>query len=235
MHTVFVIPAHNEQAILRDSVARLHAWAKEKFVADEFAIVISENASKDGTDLLGSRLAKEYPEVILLSSNMAGKGGAIKWGMALLNAKQYVMMDADLSVDLTSVGTMLDASREDTLTIASRRMPDSQVTRPHFRALVTAIYAGVFNSVLGLGIRDAQCGCKILPIKIRDSILHAVRDDDFFFDTELLARTHQAGFRIQEMAVKWQEHATKGRGSSVRITRTSLNFLKKLAELKRDL
>lgn len=235
MNTVFIIPAHNEQAILKESVARLYAWAKERFVSEDFAIVISENASNDGTDILASRLSRVYPEVIFIGSNVPGKGGAIKWGMAVLDAQQYVMMDADLSVELSSVGRMLDAANEDTLIIASRRMNDSEVTRPRFRTLVTATYAKLLNAALGLGVRDAQCGCKILPVRIRNEVLSDVQDDGFFFDTELLARSHHAGFRIHEMPVQWKEHETEGRGSSVRVMKTSLEFMKKLAMLKREL
>jgi glycosyltransferase involved in cell wall biosynthesis len=235
MDTVFVIPAHDEKATLEKSVLALLAWARGRFHDGGFTIIISENASSDGTDLIGSRLANTVPEVVFLSSDMPGKGAALKWGMSVLDARLYVMMDADMSVDLDSVGRMLDAADEDTLVIASRRMPGSMVERGAFRRAVTATYAGILNALLGLGVRDAQCGCKILPVGIRDEALRGVRDDGFFFDTELLARTHAAGFRIREMPVAWTERGSGGRGSSVRIMRTSLGFMRRLYRLKREL
>ena len=129
---------------------------------------------------------------------------------------------------------MLDAAGDDALVIASRRMPGSEVERSRSRKLVTAAYAWLTDAALGLGVRDAQCGCKILSRRVRDEVLPAVADDGFFFDTELLARAKASGFRIVEVPVRWTERRT-GRGSSVRILRTSLEFLRKLSMLRRDL
>lgn len=235
MNTVFVIPAHNERHLLEEVVTQLHAWAVVRFEKGDFAIVISENASTDGTDLIASRLANALEEVIFLGSSMPGKGGAIKWGMRILDADYYVMMDADLSVDLQSVAHMLENASEDTLVIASRRMKDSEVERPLMRKAVTATYAALLNAVLAVGVRDAQCGCKILPARIRNEVLPEVRDDGFFFDTELLARSRKAGFALSEVPVLWEERSADGRGSSVRILRTSLDFIKKLIVLRKEL
>lgn len=235
MDTVFVIPAHDERAVLEASIGKLYEWACGRFGEGEFAIVISENASKDGTDLVGSRLARTFPEVAYLSSDMPGKGGALKWGMSVLEADRYAMMDADLSVDLDSVGRMLDEAVGDALVIASRRLPDSTVDRPLSRRIVTAVYAGILDAALGLGVRDAQCGCKIIPRRVRDEVVRDVEDDGFFFDTELLARTRKAGIPIVEVPVAWTERDTEGRGSSVRILKTSTDFLRRLLRLRRDL
>lgn len=235
MDTVFVIPAHDEEAVLEDAVTRLDRWAEGRFGPDGYAIVISENASDDATALLASRLAKDLPRVVLLSSDMPGKGAAIRWGMSVLDADRYVMMDADLSVDLDSVGRMLDISDGEALVIASRRMPGAEVERPLFRKAVTAVYATLLDAALGLGVRDAQCGCKIVPRRVRDAVLPEVADDGFFFDTELLARARKGGWLIVEVPVRWTERGPGGRGSSVRIMRTSLDFFRKLARLKREL
>ena len=235
MDTVFVIPAHDEQAILEESVMRLHAWAKRRFRKSGFAIVISENASSDGTPVVASRLAKTVPEAVFLGSDMPGKGGALKWGMSVLDARRYVMLDADMSVDLDSVGRMLDEASGDALVIASRRAEGAEVDRPFFRKMVTAVYAGVLHAAFGFGIRDAQCGCKIIPRRIRDEVLPSVEDDGFFFDTELIVRAHGAGFVLREMPVRWTERGPGGRGSSVRVMRTSLDFMRRLSRLRRSL
>lgn len=230
-----MIPAHDEESTLEEAVARLEAWAERKVGKGRFAIIVSENASKDRTAELGARLARSRPHVGLLSSNVAGKGGALKWGMSALEADRYVMMDADMSVDLESVGRMLDAASDRDIVIASRRAPGAEVSRPLFRRAVTATYGTLLNAALGLGVRDAQCGCKIVPRAVRDEVLGSVTDDGFFFDTELLARARKAGFGIREMPVRWEERAPSGRGSSVRIMRTSLDFLRRLRRLRKDL
>jgi putative flippase GtrA len=78
-------------------------------------------------------------------------------------------------------------------------------------------------------VRDAQCGFKALRTSVARQLLPAVRDDGWFFDTELLVRAQRAGYRVVELPVRWVED----RDSRVRIMRTAISDLSGVLRLRR--
>ena len=235
MRVACIIPAHNEAAVLEETAKRVWAWGENAFDG-EMALVISENGSTDGTAWLARLLEKLLPRLTVVSSKLPGKGGAVKRGAASVEADVYLMMDADLSADLASAEALVRAIEAGGgLAIGSRRLPDSRVERPWLRRLATAIYAAAAQAILGLGFRDLQCGCKAFSRRVRDEILPEVRDDGFFFDTELLARAEKRGLPIREIGVSWKERGKEAGKSKVRLWRDGLAFLKKATALRKDL
>lgn len=235
MRVAAIIPAHDEAAILEEHAKRVWAWGENAFDGD-LTLVLSENGSTDSTAWLARLMEKLLPRLVVLSSKSPGKGGAIKRAAAAVEADVYLMMDADLSADLASAEALVRAVEAGAaLAIGSRRLPDSRVERPWLRRMTTALYAAAAQAILGLKFRDLQCGCKAFSRRVRDEILPQVRDDGFFFDTELLARTAKRGLPIREIGVTWKERGKDAGKSKVRLWRDGLAFLKKAAALRKDL
>ena len=72
------------------------------------------------------------------------------------------------------------------------------------------------DSLSGSLIFDAQCGFKAFTAQAAHVLLPQVKDDEWFFDTELLVRAQQAGMTMLELPVRWVEDA----GSTVDIPDT---------------
>ncbi|HJV32988.1 MAG TPA: glycosyltransferase [Patescibacteria group bacterium] len=235
MRVAVIIPAHDEAAILEGNAKRVSWWGRETF-GDGFTLVLSENGSNDSTAWVARLMEKVLPDTLAVSSRAPGKGGAVKRGAAAVEADVYLMMDADLSADFASAEALVAAVASGAdAAVGSRRLPDSVVDRPPVRRLATAAYAAAARAALGLRTRDLQCGCKAFSRRVRDVILPSVKDDGFFFDTEFLARLARAGMRVEEMPVRWSDRAAPDRASKVKIVRTGLDFLRKLAALRKDL
>lgn len=235
MRVAVIIPAHDEAAILERNAKRVSWWGKEAY-GDGFTLVLSENGSTDSTAWVARLMEKLLPDTLAVVSSEPGKGGAVKRGAAAVEADVYLMMDADLSADLASAEALVDAVAAGAdAAVGSRRLEASVVERPLVRRLATAAYAAAARAVLGLGVRDLQCGCKAFSRSVRDGILPKVKDDGFFFDTEFLARLDRDGRRIEEIAVRWTDASVPGRASKVRLLANGIDFLKKLASLRKDL
>ena len=235
MRVAVIIPAHNEAAILEGNARKVWAWGREAFGPD-FALVISENGSTDSTAWLSRLLEKLLPGCVAIASKEPGKGGALKRAAAAIEADVYLMMDADLSADLACAKSLVEAVGAGAdIVIGSRRLPASRVRRPWLRRMVTSAYAAVAEAALGLGVRDLQCGCKAFSRRVRDEILPQVRDDGFFFDTELLARLCKAGLSLEEIGIAWTERGQESGQSKVRLFKDGLEFLKKTAALRKEL
>jgi len=235
MRVAAIIPAHDEAAILERNAKRVSWWGREAY-GDGFSLVLSENGSTDSTAWVARLMEKLLPETLAVTSHAPGKGGAVKRAAAAVEADVYLMMDADLSADFASAEALVRAVEAGAdAAVGSRRLEGAVVERPFVRRLATAVYALAARLALGLRVRDLQCGCKAFSRRVRDEVLPRVKDDGFFFDTEFLARLARGGFRIEEIPVRWTDRSAPGRVSKVRLLPNGIDFLKKLASLRKDL
>ena len=74
---------------------------------------------------------------------------------------------------------------------------------------------------------DAQCGFKAVTAGAAGRLLADVRDDGWFFDTELLVLAQRSGLRIHEVPVDWVDDPD----SRVDIVRTAIEDLRGVARL----
>ena len=62
-----------------------------------------------------------------------------------------------------------------------------------------------------------------------------VKDNEFFFDTELIARAIAGGYVVKEIPVNWSEFRQRNRQSTVKIYDTAKKYLLNLRWLKKEL
>ena len=69
--------------------------------------------------------------------------------------------------------------------------------------------------------------------KVVNELLKKVKDNKWFFDSELLLLAEREGYKIKQLPVKWQE--TRVEDSRVRVFDTFIDYLMGLIRLKRKL
>jgi putative flippase GtrA len=111
--------------------------------------------------------------------------------------------------------------------IGTRLAADARVTRSRRREVISRAYNRLLHTTLGTRFSDAQCGFKALRADAAERLLPAVRDDGWFFDTELLVLAQRQGMRIHEVPVDWVEDGD----SMVDIVATALGDLAGIARL----
>jgi hypothetical protein len=67
--------------------------------------------------------------------------------------------------------------------------------------------------MLGSRVFDHQCGFKAFNRERILTILPAIRDTHWFWDTEILVRSQKQGYRVREFPVQWRA----GKGTTVRM------------------
>jgi putative flippase GtrA len=85
----------------------------------------------------------------------------------------------------------------------------------------------VLHAALRARFSDAQCGFKAVRRDVLDELLGDVRDEGWFFDTELLVLAERRGLRIHEVPVDWVDDPD----SRVEIVRTAIDDLRGVARL----
>jgi glycosyltransferase involved in cell wall biosynthesis len=223
-----VVPVYNEKRGVEGSVRWLHAFLSHDFPFS-WRIVIADNASSDGTLAVARRLSYQLDGVETLGVRERGRGRALHAAWATGNARVLCYMDVDLSTDLGALLPLVAPllSGHSDLAIGTRLHRDARVRRSLKRELISRSYNRLLRVVLRARFSDAQCGFKAIRADAARELLPLVRDQDWFFDTELLVLAQRRGLRIHEVPVDWLEDGD----SRVRIISTALMDLRGVGRL----
>jgi glycosyltransferase involved in cell wall biosynthesis len=223
-----VVPVFNEERALGPSIRRLHAFLAESFPFS-WRIVIADNASTDDTLAVARRLEYELPDVAVLHLPAKGRGRALRAAWSVSDAEVACYMDVDLSTDLRAllplVAPLLSGHSE--LAIGTRLAPGSRVERGAKREFISRSYNRILRTTLHARFSDAQCGFKAARTDVLRELLPDVRDQAWFFDTELLVLAQRRGLRVHEVPVDWVDDPD----SRVAIVSTAVEDLRGVARL----
>ncbi len=225
-----VVPVHNEEADLESSVRGLRTYLDDRFPFTA-AITIADNASTDATWTIARRLADSMRGVRALHLDEKGRGRALRQAWLASEAPIVAYTDVDLSTDLDALLPLVAPllSGHSQVSIGSRLARGARVTRGPKRELISRSYNLILRTVLRVGFRDAQCGFKAMRADAAKLLLPAVRDQAWFFDTELLVLAQRAGLRVHEVPVDWVDDPD----SRVAIASTALADLRGIWRLLR--
>lgn len=171
-------------------------------------VIIAEDGSSDGTYDIAVKLAKWSADIRLLhSEKRCGKGLALKRAIKAANGDVICFMDADQSTDMSYLPTLIDAVRVEgyDIAIASRLVPASNTERSKKRSIASKAYNMMVRLILRSQVYDHQCGFKAFKRSSILPILDRIKDERWFWDTEMLVRAQLAGYKIKEIPVKWDE------------------------------
>jgi putative flippase GtrA len=223
-----VVPVYNEEAGLERSIRRLHRFLRDGFPFS-WRIVVADNASTDATPVVAAALEQDLPGVVYQRLERKGRGRALRSAWSASPARVVAYMDVDLSTDLRALLPLVAPllSGHSDLAIGTRLAPGSRVVRGPKRELISRGYNRLLRTVLRARFSDAQCGFKAVRRDAVDGLLGDVRDEGWFFDTELLVLAQRRGLRIHEVPVDWVDDPD----SRVEIVATALADLRGIARL----
>ncbi len=223
-----VIPVYNEEEALPGSIAALTEYLEQN-LGNPWRVVIADNASTDDTRSVSEMLCKNHAGVDYLFIPQKGRGRALRTAWLDSTADIVSYMDADLSTDLSHLPELLDSLESGYhVAIGSRLSRESQVTRSLKREFTSRSYNLMIKSMFLTPFPDAQCGFKALTSQAARNIVPKIRDNNWFFDTELLIIAAKRGYRIKSVPVKWDDDPT----TTVNIVKTAAEDIKGLLRLR---
>jgi len=225
-----VIPVLNEAHVLQKSVETLLAFLHSS-LRYRWRIVVVDNGSTDGTQVVAAELTAAHPEVAFLHLASRGRGRALRYAWLQSKADIVCYMDVDLSTHLSHIPELIGAIAHDGYDIAtgSRLLPESRTTRSLKREMVSRVYNLLLKVALSVRFSDAQCGFKAVSRRAVETIVPQIEDQSWFFDTELLALAENQGYRIKDIPVLWVEDDD----SRVKIFQTGWEDIKGVVRLRR--
>jgi len=225
---LLMLPIYNEEEQLEASMRTLFDYATKNLTDYEWRVHVGDNASKDRSKEIYTRLHNENPTKFTFRT-LDRKGRGLNQRESFLK-EDYdiaIYMDVDLSSDINAIKDMVDhiRDRKSDLSIGSRLLPTSKVVgRKLLREITSRGYVFIIKTFASTKISDFQCGFKALSKELALKIVPEVEDNTWYFDTELVLLTEKSGYKIYECPIRWVDDP----GSSVNVLKTAVDDIKGL-------
>ena len=206
---VVTVPAYNESKNLRKCVELL--LQETPPLGEKFCIVIAEDGSTDGTDIIAQDLERMYPNVIHLhATRKLGKGLALKRAWNKVKGDIYVFIDCDLATNMKYYPRLINSIREgNDLATGSRYVEGAKVHRPLLRELTSRLYNTLIRMMFKDHVFDHQIGFKAFSNRLISDILNKCKSTGWFWDTEIIVRSIYNNYKCVEFPVEWEEKKRK--------------------------
>ncbi|MEV7420290.1 dolichyl-phosphate beta-glucosyltransferase [Streptomyces sp. NPDC089919] len=227
-----VVPAYDEEARIGPTLEALRAHLDAHLGTGPGAweLIVADDGSTDGTADLVRAAAAAEPRIRLVGTDRnRGKGDALRRGVLASTGRRVLLTDADLATPVEELGHLEKAFTEQGVeaAIGSRAHPDSRIEHHQGRLRELLGRAGnrLIRAVAVPGVRDTQCGFKLLEGDRARAAFGASRLDGWGIDVEILQYFRRQGWPVAEVPVRWSHQD----GSKVR----PADYLKVLGELAR--
>jgi dolichyl-phosphate beta-glucosyltransferase len=231
-----LIPAFNEADRLGDTLSQVLTYLGKQAYASEVLVV--DDGSVDSTVAVAEKHFAAHSDQIHVATRVLsyspnrGKGYAVRQGLLAATGEIAVFSDADLSTPIEELPKLLDplvAGKYDVV-FGSRSLNRSLIghRQPWMREQSGRMFNLVVRATTGMPYTDTQCGFKAFRLAVCRPIAAGAKLDRFGFDVELLFLAYQAGLRLHEQPVRWND-AT---GSKVSVF-AGLHGFKELWSLRR--
>jgi glycosyltransferase involved in cell wall biosynthesis len=206
-----IVPAYNEERRLPATLRTLVEYLTARRF-DHSEILVVDDGSRDGTAALVREFSLQSPFVRLLSNPVNhGKGYVVRQGLREARYEWVLFTDADLSTpieDLARLETaILDSGADGALGSRALNRKLIGTRQPLWREFSGRFFNLVMRLITGLPYSDTQCGFKLFRRDVAQAVAVRQTLDGFGFDVEILFIARRLGYRIQEVAVRWNNAA----------------------------
>jgi glycosyltransferase involved in cell wall biosynthesis len=196
MRISFFFPVYNDEMTVRPIVEMARGVLASG--AEDFEIIVVDDASPDRSGAIADALQAEDPRVRAVHHpRNLGFGQALRTGFNAARFEWIAFTDGDMQYDVGELVRFLPHIAEADILVGYREnRADGSM-----RALFSRLFNFCLRRLIGLNLRDGDCGFKL----IRKDVVDAVRVDypykESFYLIEMMRRAAGRGYRIREVPV----------------------------------
>ena len=229
MEVSVVLTCLNQEKVLQRSVERIRNVLNQKKI--NYEIVIVDDGSIDSTYKIMQGLAKKYKNIKLFKhSYNIGRGGAVSNGFKTAGGKYVGFLDTDLELPPEYIPMFLDELKKG-YDVAIYYRKYNHNLEGMIRAIISHSYNFLVRLILNVNLKDTESGFKFFRREKILSLLDEIKEERWFWDTEIMVRSYLKGLKIKEIPLIYTPN--KEGGSTVKIFYDSWDFFKKLIKFRK--
>lgn len=215
-----IVPAYNEEErlpMMMDESLEYLEERKKKLKSFTYEVIVVDDGSKDKTTQTAQSYCNKYGSdkirVLTLAKNR-GKGGAIRLGMFSARGRYLLFADADGASkfsDFTKLENEMKNMKKDSSNRAvvcgsrAHLEEESIAQRSFFRTILMKGFHFVVWFLCVRGIKDTQCGFKLLSREAAVLLFSNLHVERWAFDVDMLFLAQYFNIPVGEVAINWTE------------------------------
>ena len=194
-----VMPVYNEQATVREVVARVLA------VPLEVELICVDDGSTDGSREILAKLQPTHPQIrVLLQPKNIGKGAALRRGIQEATGDYVIIQDADLEYDPSDYAALLVPLIEGKADVVygSRFLGSGPHRVLYFwHSVGNSLLTLLSNALTNMNMTDMETCYKVFRREILQSI--PIEEDRFGFEPEITVKIAKRHLRVYEVGISY--------------------------------
>lgn len=198
-----IIPAYNEENRLPRALEQVFTFLEKQPYA--FEVLVVENGSTDRTLEIANQFALKKPNLLVIHSELKGKGIAVKQGVLAAHGEYRFICDTDLSMPIEEILKFFPPQLDHfDVAIGSREAPGAvRYEEPPYRHWGGRLVNLLIRVLILPGFQDTQCGFKCFRAETTLQLFEQQTLTGWSFDIELLYLARKKKLRIKEVPINW--------------------------------
>jgi glycosyltransferase involved in cell wall biosynthesis len=192
-----ILPAYNEEENVEEAVTKaLEVLPK---LAVDFEVIVVNDGSVDRTaEIVQTLVSEHHPRVRLLCHlSNRGYGAALRTGFGYARHDLVFYTDADNQFDVSELQYFISLIDSCDAVVGFRVYRYDSV----LRSMMSWVYNRIVRVLFRVRVRDVDCSFKLFRREVLEKIT-PIQCEDFFVDTELVAKVRKWNFRVVEKGVR---------------------------------
>jgi glycosyltransferase AglD len=226
-----ILPCFNEHRTLEASVLRIRDILDSSQFPYEL-IYIDDRSADDTPEIIKNLVAQRPNERAFFHARNEGRGKTVAVGIRSATGEIVGFIDVDLEIDALYIPALaLEVMHGADIAVARRICQFNWSFLP--RQMLSRIYVRLLQYLLKVSLSDTETGCKFFSRGAILPVLGEIRDDRWFWDTEIMVRSYYRGCRIKEVPALYVRKPETG--TTVKVWSDGLDYLKNLLAFSREI
>ena len=204
-----IIPFYNEEKRIKKALEEIDYYIN--YTKLNVEIIFVDDGSNDNSKILIEEYIKQkkpkfdFIKLVQYEKNK-GKGYALKQGVLGSRLAWILTTDIDFSVSLNEISIWEEKkfiTKNCDIFFGSRQHKDSVVNSKIYRDFLGGILRIIINFILGIKMKDTQCGFKLYKKDVAKIIFNQLKVSGFEHDLEIVMIAKKENFKITELPITW--------------------------------